>query len=101
MNGLCLEGRVLEALALVNKMVENGHKRIAVTNGTIANGMCKMGDTVSALNMLKKIEGNHIKASVYNVIIDLLSPEVFTYNCMVDACCSSSNGVMPTDFCVI
>ncbi|KAF3560522.1 hypothetical protein DY000_02012306 [Brassica cretica] len=59
---------------LLDRMVETGHQPDVVTYGTIVNGLCKMGDTVSALNFLKKMEESRIKVDVviYSSIIDRL-----------------------------
>ncbi|KAF8117978.1 hypothetical protein N665_0007s0027 [Sinapis alba] len=46
-------------------------------HGTIVDGMCKMGDTVSALNLLRKMEEKKI-------FLDIV-----TYNCMINGLGSS------------
>ncbi|KAF8104094.1 hypothetical protein N665_0179s0003 [Sinapis alba] len=63
MNGLCYEGRVVEAVALLDRMVEDDG--LHPDQITYVDGMCKMGHIVYALNLLRKMEEvSHIKSKV-------------------------------------
>ncbi|KAJ4876184.1 Pentatricopeptide repeat-containing protein [Raphanus sativus] len=97
---LCLRlGRVVEAVALLDRMVEDGLQPIQITYGTIVDGMCKKGDTVSALNLLRKMEEvNHIKPNVEGKFFEAeelydemlprgIIPSRITYNSMIDGFC--------------
>ncbi|CAN6980641.1 unnamed protein product [Brassica rapa subsp. trilocularis] len=73
-NGLCLQDRVSEAVALIDRMMENGCQPDQFTYGPVLNRMCKSGNTASAFDLLTKMEDRKIKPQVviYNMIIDSL-----------------------------
>ncbi|KAH0865294.1 hypothetical protein HID58_082505 [Brassica napus] len=115
-NGLCLEGRVSEAvelvgrrvseaMALIDRMMENGCQPDLFTYGPILNRMCKSGNIASALDLIRKMEHRKVKlnAAIYNIIIDSLckdgsldematkgiKADVFTYNSLIGGFCSA------------
>jgi len=59
-NGLCLQGRIAEAVNLVNKMEKIGYKPDSITYGTIMNGLCKIGKTSESIELFRKMEERNL-----------------------------------------
>ncbi|KAK1575453.1 hypothetical protein Q3G72_005607 [Acer saccharum] len=51
-SGLCMEDRIMEATHLVKKMVAFGCRPNVVTYGTLIHGLCRIGNTLVALQLL-------------------------------------------------
>jgi pentatricopeptide repeat domain-containing protein 1 len=77
--GMCLNGKVKEALNFHDHVFALGFHLDQVTYGTLINGLCKIGETRAALQMLKQIEGKLVNTNVvmYNTIIDNLCKDKF------------------------
>lgn len=54
-NGLCLEGRVSEAVALVDRMVELNVRPDLITLTTLVNGLCLKGYVSEAMSLIDRM----------------------------------------------
>ncbi|AES75522.2 pentatricopeptide (PPR) repeat protein [Medicago truncatula] len=70
--GLCLNGKVNEALLFHDHVLALGFHLNHVTYGILINGLCKMGQTRAALQVLRQIEGKLVNTNVvmYSTVID-------------------------------
>ena len=98
-------------MRLVDEMEKKGYEPDRFTCGTIVNGLCKIGETNVAINLLRKMErGNFVlDLTTYNTIIDSLckdrlvtdalkllsemiskgiKPDHVTYNCLIQGVCN-------------
>ncbi|KAB1226952.1 hypothetical protein CJ030_MR1G022254 [Morella rubra] len=109
--GLCLQGKIAEAVKLVDEMENKGYKPNAVTYGAIINGLCKRGETSVAVGLLRKMEEANFELNVvlYSTVIDSLCkdklvtealnlasemkckgihPNLVTYNSLIQGLCN-------------
>ncbi|GAV89090.1 PPR domain-containing protein/PPR_1 domain-containing protein/PPR_2 domain-containing protein, partial [Cephalotus follicularis] len=84
-NGLCIRGRLLQAVRLFGACIPSapsaqiispleGVEPDAFSYNTIVNGLCKIGNTNAAIKLFKKMEqrGVELDLVTYNAIIDSL-----------------------------
>lgn len=76
---LCLDSKVNIALDLYNHLISN-HKILDIyTYNCLMNGLCKMGDLLSATQLLERMAAVGV------------SPNSVTYNTLIDEYCKSRN----------
>ncbi|PWA60027.1 tetratricopeptide-like helical domain-containing protein [Artemisia annua] len=113
LNGLVREDRILEAEIFFKKLIKDKMcEPNVVMYSTMIKGLCKIGNNVIAIQLLRLMVERGCKPNVvtYNTIIDSLckdnmiddafklfkemvfkkgiSPNVITYNCLIDGLCN-------------
>ncbi|XVF82397.1 hypothetical protein PTKIN_Ptkin16aG0043900 [Pterospermum kingtungense] len=78
-NGLCIQGKVAQAMRLLEDMVEEGYQPNLIIYGTVLNGLCKLGDTTRAISLLR-IMGERGCA-----------PDIITYSTLIDGLCKDNH----------
>jgi pentatricopeptide repeat protein len=54
-NGLCKEGRLQQALGMLDVLVQTGHQPNEITYNTLINGICKVGNLEKAKELLQEM----------------------------------------------
>lgn len=70
--GFCLKGSSIKHCTFYDKVVAQGFHLGQICYGTFANGLCKVGKTREALQLLRRFDGKLVQPNVvmYNTIID-------------------------------
>lgn len=75
-----------KALNLHDKVLSQGFQMTQVTYGILIDGLCKIGETKVAIQLLLKIE--YEAYHLYSEMVSKrISPTIVTYNVLIDALC--------------
>ncbi|MCH84580.1 pentatricopeptide repeat-containing protein, partial [Trifolium medium] len=78
---LCFSGKVQDALHFHDHVVAHEFHLNQVSYGTLINGLCKIGETKAAMQVLRQIEGKLVKPCVG------VCPDVVTYTSLTYGFC--------------